>query len=337
MLLGMATSSYHLAAGLEEWQPELYPPMRLEHFFRKASELSLAGVSISDLRLLEKSDYGYLSGLRRQSEQAGLFLELTYTGMRADHLQDTIRAAEALGCRQVTFFPHFERPPAPEHQQVKLKEISRLLAEALPLAERYAVILALGGGQCLKAEELRQLTIDLQQEWLALCLEPVSPLFALEDFGDWARELRPYTTAVRLQDYHIRPTENGAELVCCPLGQGMIDFTPILTTLGKPGKDCLLIIETPGRKLPLPFLEEDYLARWEPLAARQVARLVRLIQTRGKLELPALPQEASTEEDEILAAEEERFENSLEWLQAHLPQPEATPAAFEPPPAPEAI
>jgi sugar phosphate isomerase/epimerase len=337
MLLGMGTSSYHLAAGLEEWQPGLYPPMRLEHFFRKASELSLAGVSISDLRLLEKSDYGYLSGLRRQTDQAGLFLELTYSGMRSDHLQDTIRAAEALGCRQVTFLPQLERPLTPEHQQVKLKEIARLLVEALPLAERYAVILALGGGQCLKAEELRQLVTGLQQEWLALCLEPASPLFALEDFGDWVRELAPYTASVRLQDYQIRPTESGAELSCCPLGEGIVDFTPALETLGKPGKDCLFVIETPSRKFSLPFLEEGYLARREPLSAWQVARLVRMIQARGKLELPALPQEASTEEDEILAAEEERFENSLEWLQAHLPAPSPSPLLEEPPPAPEGL
>jgi sugar phosphate isomerase/epimerase len=337
MLLGMGTSSYHLAAGLEEWQPSLYPPMRLEHFLRKAGELSLAGVSISDPRLLEKSDYGYLSGLRRQAEQAGLFLELTYRGLRSDHLQDTIRAAEALGCRQVTFVPRLERPLNPEHQQVKLKEVTRVLGEALPLAERYALVLALAGGTCLKAEELRQLYDASRQEWLALCLEPTSALFALEDFSDWVRELAPYTAAVRLQDYQIYPTESGAELVCCPLGEGFVDFAPILETLGGPGKDCLFIIDTPSRKFTLPFLEESYLARWEPLSARQVARLVRILQARGKTELPPLPQETSTEEDEILAGEEERFENSLEWLQAHLPPPPPSPLRDEPPPVPEGI
>src|SRR5208337_1260937 len=51
MLLGLDTASYRLAAGLAEWKPSQSPPMRLEHFLRKAAELSLAQVAISDLRL----------------------------------------------------------------------------------------------------------------------------------------------------------------------------------------------------------------------------------------------------------------------------------------------
>jgi sugar phosphate isomerase/epimerase len=337
MLLGMGTSSYHLAAGLEEWQPSHNPPMRLEHFLRKAAELSLAGVSISDPRLLERSDYGYLSGLRRQAEQAGLFLELTYRGLRSDHLQDAIRAAEALGCRQVTFVPRLERALNPEHQQVKLKEIARLLDEALPLAERYALVLALAGGSCLKAEELRQLYEAARQEWLALCLEPASPLFALEDFSDWVKTLAPQTVSVRLQDFFLKPADNGAELSGCPLGEGIVDFSPALELLGKPEKDGLFIIETPTQRLSLPFLEEEYLARWEPLRASQVARLARLMRARGREELLPLPQESSEDEDEILAAEEERFENSLEWLQTRWPVSPPSPLLEEPPSPPEEL
>jgi sugar phosphate isomerase/epimerase len=331
MLLGMSTSSYHLAAGLEEWQPCQTPVMRLEHFLRKAAELFLAGVTISDLRILERADYGYLSSLRRAAEQAGVFLEITYTGLRSDHLQDGIRVAGALGCKFITFYPLFERPLEIETMERGLEELTQILAESLPVAERYAVQLCLAGGGNLTADELLYLQQSANGDSLRFCLDIASAFSVLEDPVEWARTLGPSAASFRLSDYQIVASTDGARLYCCPFGEGIVDISGILEALRRHAPEICLVISTPSKILHLPYLEEDFLDRLQDLRPKQLARIVRLTQERGVETPPLLPQQMAGE-DEVLAAEEERFEQSLEWLRGLLGE-EQPGLAPSPPPA----
>jgi len=322
MLLGLDTSSYQLAAGLGEWRPHYSPPMRLQLFLRKAAELSLAGVAISDLRLLEKGDYGYLSSLRRAAEEAGLFLQLTYAGPRIDHLQDTIRAADALGCKMVCFHPEFERPASAESMQARLEELSDLLAEALPVAERYFIHIALASSRRLTAKEMLHLFQAADSELLGLCLDPASALSVLEDPLEWAQILGPHTFCLRLSDYQILFAPEGGELFSCPLGEGIVDIPGLLEALCRASPEAHLLLTTPSELLSLPFLDEDFLARLHHLRPTQLARMVRLVRERALKEPPLLLQQADLPEDEILAAEDERFQQSLEWVRARLVEPQ---------------
>ncbi len=68
MKLGLATYSYHYAAGLWEYTPRENSPMSVEHYLRKAAELNLDGVHLSEPRHLESLEYGYISGLRQKAD-----------------------------------------------------------------------------------------------------------------------------------------------------------------------------------------------------------------------------------------------------------------------------
>jgi len=323
MLLGLDTSSYQLAAGLGEWRPQHSPLMRLEYFFRKAAELCLQGVSISDLRLLERADYGYLSSLRRAAEQDGLFLQLTYTGFRSDHLQDTVRVAGALGCKSLSFRPLFERPLSEQSMRIRLQEVADLLAQALPVAERYSVGIALAGGGVLTSEEIFNLCEATEGELLTLCLDPASALCVLEDPVDWAQELAPNASCVQISDYQLVSDPAGARLFSCALGDGIVNITGMLEVLRRASPEAYLLLATPGESISLPMLDNVFLERLHHLRPAQLARMVQLLRERGLESPPSAPQGPALPEDEILAAEEERFQQSLEWLRSHLAEEES--------------
>lgn len=312
MLLGLDSGSYRLAAGLGEWRPHQSPPMRLEHFFRKAAELGLQGVAISDLRLLEKVDYGALCALRRQADEFHLFLKLIYTGLQPEQLQDIIRIGGALGCREVCFVPAFERPPSAESMRNRLEEVAQIISLALPVAERYAIGLALGSCS-LTAAELNQLRRAAGSDALSFYLDPLAALRVLEEPLVWARRLAHHTSVLRLSDYQIVPEEDGARLVSCSFGRGIVNLTGLLEVLQRASPRAHLILSTPDEELPLPFLEERFLARLHQLRPAQLARIVRLTRDRGSPAPPA-PQLDRSSEDEILAWEDDRFEDSLDWL-----------------------
>lgn len=317
MLLGLDTSSYHLAAGLGDWQPSQNPPMRLEHFFRKAAELGLQGVAISDLKLLERADYAYFSSLRRLADDDGLFLQLNYAGYRTDHLQDSIRVAGALGCKIITFIPTLERPVSPQMMHARLDEISALLADALPVAERYGVTLALGS-KTLTMDELYHLFQTADNERLSFSLDPTAALRVLEDPLEWATELAPHVSSLQLSDFQIAPTPDGAKLNCCDFGAGIVDIAALVQTVLNEVPHAHLVLATPCETISLPFLDEVYLERLQQLRPVQLAHFFRLLRDRGLAAPPPLPYRADMPEDEILAIEDDRFQASLDWLRGRF-------------------
>lgn len=296
--------------------------MRLEHFFRKAAELDLKGVAVSDLRLLERADYGYLSSLRRSAEEANLYLQLTYAGFRADNLQDAARLTGAVGGRSLCFRPVFERPLSAQTMQTRMEELYDMVAKALPVAERYSVNLTLGGGGSLTAEELLVIHENLDSELVSLGLDPAFSFSVLEDPVEWAQVLAPYVSSVRLSDYNIVSDPAGARLLCCPLGEGVVNVRALIEVLKRSEGDFNLFVSTPQKSVPLPFLDTVFLERLHHLRPAQLARIVRLLKEQG-LESPPPSQPADLPEDEILAEEDDRFQQSLEWLRCLIGEGES--------------
>jgi sugar phosphate isomerase/epimerase len=318
MLLGMDTASYLLATGLGDWRPSQNPPMRLEHFLRKAAELSLSSLLISDLRLLERADYGYLSGLRREAEQDGLVLLPSYTGFRGDHLQDTLRVAGALGAEVVVFYPEFNRPAEEETLQVRLEGLQEILTQALPVAEKYTVKIAIGGGGRLCAQELLDLHQGLANQLLGFCIDPLSALLVLEDPLEWAEDLGAQVLCLRLTDYQLVANAQGAQLFSCVFGEGVLDLANLTQRVRENAPEARINISTAGEAILLGLLEEKFLERIHYATPVQLARLLRLVRDRGLAEAPVLPQHSDLPEDEVLAEEDERFEQSLEWLRVRM-------------------
>ena len=287
--------------------------MQLEHFFRMAVELSLGGVAISSLRLLERADYGYLSSQRRMAEQDGLALQLTYRGFNADHLQDVIRVAGALGAVLLVFELDFERPPVEESFLARLDEMYEMVVAAMPVAERYSVGIALSGGGRLTADEMLELHRTSDNPRLGLCLDPLAALFVLEDPQTWAEHFGSRISCLTLCDYQAVGAKDGVKLFGCLPGEGILESEALLQSVQQLSPNAHIAIATPAEKLDFPFLHEDFLQRLHYTPLPQLSRMVHLMRKHTHDRTPILPQDSELSEYEILNAEEERFEQSLEW------------------------
>ena len=116
MKLGLDSYSYRHAAGLWDYQPRENAPMTVQHYLEKAAELGLDGVQLADARHLDSFEYGYVDGLKRKTDEIGLYLELGTSGTNPDHLQNMVRAAHVLGSNVVRTF--VGRPRVASAQEV---------------------------------------------------------------------------------------------------------------------------------------------------------------------------------------------------------------------------
>lgn len=323
MRLGLDSYSYHLAAGLWEFSPRENPPMGLEHFLRKASELGLGGVQLCDARHLDSLEYGYISDLRQQAASLGLYVELGTSGTNPDHLQNMVRAAHVLGSPLVRTYVGSPRPASPDGMAQLISSAAEELAGVTPVCARYQVGLALENHQDLTAEELLDLLELVDSPWVGICFDTGNPLALLEDPLEAAQALSPFIRTVHLKDYQVVARSNGFVLVGCALGEGVLPLAELLDLLRSETPDASVNLETYIGKTTVPALEDDYLLRLRSLSALHLGRVLRLVRDRGLPREPQLPTEMGAPEADILAAEDDLVVRSARWAQRMLGLPEA--------------
>jgi len=321
--LGLDSYSYHYAAGLWEYTPRENPPMTVEHYLQKASELGLDGVHLCDPRHLESIEYGYVTGLRDRAQALNLYLELGTGGTNPDHLRNMIRAAHVLGSQVVRTFVGRERPTSADAMDALLAEAAADLVQVVPLCERYHIHLAIENHQDLTSDELLSLLDRIGSDWVGVCFDTGNPLALLEDPLVAAEALAPVTKTVHLKDYQLAAQSNGFSLIGCALGEGVVNLPAILEVLSSTAPSAALNIECYLGKHPLPVLEEDYLARVFHASAVELGRTLRLVRDQGLPRMPRLPLERGVREADLLAAEDDLVLRSVRWAQQALGRPAA--------------
>jgi sugar phosphate isomerase/epimerase len=122
--LGLDSYSYRRAAGLWDYTLRENQPMGIAHFLEKAADLSLDGVHLSDARHLDSFEYGYISALKSQADDVGLYLELGTSGTNPDHLETLVRSAHVLGSRVVNTYLNLPRVAPAQRMERMLSELA---------------------------------------------------------------------------------------------------------------------------------------------------------------------------------------------------------------------
>lgn len=326
MKLGLATYSYHYAAGLWEFLPRANPPMTALHFLRKASELGLDGVHFSDPRHLDSLEYGYVSGLREKAEALGLYVELGTEGTNPDHLQNMVRAAHVLGSPLVRTRLGKPRPRSAQGMSELLSATAAEVAQVVPVCDRYEVSLAIANGPDLTAREARELADTIGSPRVGVSLDTGETLALLEDALEAAHTVGPAVKSVHLKDFQVVATSEGFVLAGCALGEGVLDVAGVLDLLLSQAPETHCNIEAPMMKRAVPALSDDYLHHLPRATARDLGRVLRLVRDQGLAEMPRLAVERGASEDEVLAEEDEQVVRSVRWAARALGRPEAEAA-----------
>jgi len=119
------------------------------------------------------------------------------------------------------------------------------------------------------------------------CVDTGNSLALLEDPLEMVRGLAPRAFAVHLKDQAVAEYEEGFLLGDIPLGEGILPLKTMVEVLrrARPGICfCLELITRDALKVPC--LTEGYWATLGHVPARDLARALRLVRSRGRAELP---------------------------------------------------
>jgi sugar phosphate isomerase/epimerase len=321
MKLGLHAHSYLLAGGLSDYQPVGRGVLTAAQVLEKAAVLKCSAVQLARQSIAGGNtaawDMVMLVTLRRQAEEAGLSVHLATDLLQGEHLADMIRAAHTLGAAQVTVGLTRLTGNVPQRKST-LEHLLTELDVALKTAERYEIMLAIENGRHTAAADLAALIQAAQSEWIGVCYDMGNALTVPENPVEAARLLAADCVSVHVKDFQVYRTAEGAVLVNCPVGDGVVEVTDILRHLHAQRPEIPVFLQTVAERVPVPVLNDDFLQQYPRITARSLAGLLR----RGKLDYApeelTFPHERKASEREVLKWEDDRVKRSLKQAEKLL-------------------
>lgn len=316
MKIGLDSYSYRYAAGIWGWQPA--QPLTPEGYLRRAQELGLAGVQFADLGHFVSLETPYLTALRRQADEAGLYLELGTGGTDPAHLGGALRAAADLGSPVLRTFAGGFRWEAETTGAALVERAARDLREVAPVAQRLGVRVALENHLDLRAEEMLDLLRRVGSEYVGICLDTGNPYGLLEDPLAAAQALAPYTFTTHLKEFRVVLRRGGLVLRGVALGRGDVPNLEIVEELRRHaplGEDLHLNVETAVERVVVPVLRGDFTSGALGIGPGDLLTVLR----RLDLDRPcssedlAPPEELGQTAEEVLAGEHAQVAASTAW------------------------
>ncbi len=224
----------------------------------------------------------------RYAQERELFITLETEGYDPGKLAGAIDLSVRLGAGTIRTMVGGaklggDRRPLAGRWQSFLQEVQAGLREATVIAERAGVNLAVENHQDLASEELLWLCESLGLQRFGITLDTGNTLATAEEPLDFARRVAPYIKNVHLKDYWVYLSEEGYQLVRCPLGQGVVDFPALFEILAEVCPDVTMSIELGALEARhVRVLAEDYWPDYPPRSAAQFARVLRFIQANAK-------------------------------------------------------
>ncbi|HEX2948526.1 MAG TPA: sugar phosphate isomerase/epimerase [Armatimonadota bacterium] len=313
MKLGLHAYSLLLAGGLREYQPVGRGLLSAAQLLDKAAQLKFAAVQLARNNITDW-DMVTLVNLRKQAEQLDLILHLSTNMLLGEHLADMIRAAYTLGAVQVTVGLSNLKGNVQQRQRTLEGYLSDLDV-AIKTAERYKIMLTIENGRHTASADLAALIQAAQSEWVGVCYDMGNALTVPENPVEAAEQLAPFCKSAHMKDLKVYRTMEGATMVNCPVGEGVVEISEILRILKTKQPELTVFLQTAAERLSVPVLRDEFLQEYPRITARALAGLLR----RGELTYPEeelqFPYETKTSEREVLKWEEERLKQSQK--QAH--------------------
>lgn len=256
MKLAIDSYCYHRYFG--EWYEGLQtdPGSRLTvwDFLDRASRFKVQGVSLESC-FIPFDESAIVDKLRQELDQRNLervwawghphgLRSGTDDGTAARDLKKHIVIANRLGATVMRICAGGRRTRVKDWAEHKAGLI-RQLTPLIPVARQHGVILAIENHIDLLADELLDLLITLNSEWIGVCLDTANNLRLFEHPVEVTKKLAPWTRATHVKDV---VTQRGdprsfAFWPSVPVGDGLVEIPPILEILRAHHYRGLLAVE----------------------------------------------------------------------------------------------
>jgi 3-oxoisoapionate decarboxylase len=281
MKVGIDSYCYHRFFG-EVYAQQQPPPrtMSLEDFLRRARELEVDGVSLESC-FFPRLDLGYLAGIKSILDEYGL--DRVYAWGHPDGLEGganqqayedmvaSFERAKAIGAdvmRVVGSSLMFRNQP----HGPQLERLTRMFSDAVPIAEKYGIRMAVENHIDFTADEFLHLLEAVNSPYLGLNFDTGNFMRLLDDPVKGMEKLAGHVYATHIKDLKPQKGVSADEwffFSSTPVGEGLVDNLALAKLLARAGYQGFLAVE-------MDFLHPDYGGDEDAAVARSIRELKRI-------------------------------------------------------------
>jgi sugar phosphate isomerase/epimerase len=238
MRLGIGSWTYGWATGVSGY-PLPARPLTAIDLIDRANEHGVAIVQLGDNLPTHKLSPMELALLSDHAAELGIEIELGTVGFEEEHLRRYLELAKILGARLVRTLI---RTPGEKPDLADAESSIRSVGEEFRSG---GVVLAIENYEKQYCTDLAALVARICNPCVAVCLDTVNSLGALETPREVVAVLGPFVQNLHLKDFTIRrlPSKMGYEVIGCPAGEGRLEIAWILSEMRKYGRNPSVILE----------------------------------------------------------------------------------------------
>ena len=296
-------------------------PKRLlaaDHLMDLAAQVGAAGAHGG----MTQIDSDWARATRRKKEELGMYVEIqTFLPREGtevfEHAVRIAKEAGATSLRVVCLLGRrYEMFDSADEWRTAVEGFHRLIAEALPIAERHRMPLGIENHKDWRVDQQVELMEQYSSEYLGVTLDTGNNLSVLDDPIETVEKLAPYTVNVHLKDMAVEETATGFLLSEVPLGEGILDMKRIVDTIRRARPDVHFSLEMITRDpLEVPCLTDKYWATFDDVNGVALARALSRVRAGEGQPLPRI---SGLSPEARLALEHELVDRSIIYARDHL-------------------
>ena len=252
----------------------------------ESHRLGAAGIQVE----LTAAQQPQAAELRGRAERYGMYIEATFSAPQSaddvDRFAKDIQAAKEAGATlaRTAILPgrRYEQFRSLAEFQAAEKHGLQSLQWAAPVLARHRFYLAVENHKDQRIAEKLDTIKRVGSEFIGICLDVGNSFTLLEDPIETVRALAPLALTVHFKDQAVRESDNGFLFADVALGEGFIDLPAVVKVLRDTKPGIHLNLETITRDpLRVPVLTKDFWVTLPDVPARELARTLAVVKTRG--------------------------------------------------------
>jgi len=252
----------------------------------EAHALGAAGIQVE----IRAQDAAQAAELRQRAESYQMYIEASVTAPKSagdvERFEADVQTAKGAGAtlartvimpgRRYEQFKSLE-----EFRQAEQQGLQSLLWAEPVLAKR-KFRLAVENHKDQRIVEKLATIKRVGSEYIGLCVDVGNSFTLLEDSLQVVRAYAPYAFTAHFKDQAAREAPDGFWFADVPLGEGFLDLAAIVKALRDVKPDLHLNLELITRDpLNVPVLKDEFWVTLQDAPARDLARIMRVVKTRG--------------------------------------------------------
>jgi sugar phosphate isomerase/epimerase len=298
-----------------------------------AASLKLDAVFLQDSLDPRAQEAAHWVDVKNHAARLGLKLETGGGGFfpksaeelpsRVEYMRAQIKRAAAMGSPLARFVIAGNRAGLPpgtieQHTETVLKMVKAVRSQALDAG----VKIAFEVHKDLQAWEFKTLVEAAGRDVVGIYLDTGNPVFVMEDPMQTVETLAPYAVTVHLRDSVVYEHPRGAAVQWVPLGEGVVDFKPIVAKVAEVCPNVAVYIKPITGRPPevLNYYEPEFWKLYPKARAADLARFMRLAKGGRPYErtmvigdVPGGPRPAPEIEAALRFQQREHLERSVEY------------------------